>query len=58
MRSLDAALRPDGVRAMSLTVNGTLAPDTRFAPDLVADALFAAAMRADDAWTAEVAYDG
>jgi NADP-dependent 3-hydroxy acid dehydrogenase YdfG len=58
VRSLDAALQPDGVRAMSLTVNGTLAPDTRFSPDLVADALFAAARRANEAWTAEVAYDG
>jgi hypothetical protein len=58
VRSLDAALQPGGVRAMSLTVNGTLAPDTRFSPDLVADALFAAARRTSEAWTAEVAYDG
>jgi hypothetical protein len=57
--SLDASLRPLGVRAVSVTVNGTLAPDTAFAPDRIADAVFDAAARPDDdAWTAEVSYDG
>jgi NAD(P)-dependent dehydrogenase (short-subunit alcohol dehydrogenase family) len=59
VRSLDATLRPRGVRAMSLTVNGTLAEGTGFSPERVADALVTAAKRPDDdAWTDEVLYDG
>ncbi len=54
--SLDATLRVDGVRAVSLTVNGTLSPDTRFAPDLVAAALLDAVRRPDVDWTSEVGY--
>jgi len=56
--SLDRTLAPDGIRAMSLTVNGTLAAGTGFAPDRVADALYAAAARPEDEWRPEVAYDG
>jgi NAD(P)-dependent dehydrogenase (short-subunit alcohol dehydrogenase family) len=56
VRSLDATLEPDGVRAMTLTVNGTLAPDTRFAPEKVADALWDAAKATT--WQVEVPYDG
>ena len=56
--SLDRTLAPDGIRAMSLTVNGTLDPDTAFSPDRVADALYAAALTPDDQWRSEVAYDG
>ena len=56
--SLDRTLAGDGIRAMSLTVNGTLAPDTPFSPDRVAEAIFAAATTPDDSWRAEVAFDG
>lgn len=56
--SLDHALSSDGVRATSLTVNGTLAPDSPFSPERVADALHAAASTPDEQWRAEVAYDG
>jgi NADP-dependent 3-hydroxy acid dehydrogenase YdfG len=56
--SLDRTLAPDGIRAMSLTVNGTLDPDTAFSPDRVADAIYTAAMAADETWRAEVTYDG
>ena len=56
--SLDRTLAPEGIRAMSLTVKGVLAPDTAFSPDRVADAIFAAAMTSDDDWRAEVPYDG
>lgn len=56
--SLDRTLAPDGIRAMSLTVNGTLDPDTAFSPDRVADAIYTAAMAADETWRAEVPYDG
>lgn len=56
--SIDVTLEPDGIRAATLTVRGTLAPDTRFSPDRVADALFAMAHRPAEAWTVEVGYDG
>ncbi|HEU4514840.1 MAG TPA: SDR family oxidoreductase [Nocardioidaceae bacterium] len=56
--SLDRTLASDGIRAMSLTVNGTLAPDTAFSPDRVADAIYTAAVTADESWRAEVPYDG
>jgi NAD(P)-dependent dehydrogenase (short-subunit alcohol dehydrogenase family) len=58
VRSLDATLEPHGIRAASLTVNGALAPDTRFSPDHVADALFAAAHQDPAAWADEVPFDG
>jgi NAD(P)-dependent dehydrogenase (short-subunit alcohol dehydrogenase family) len=58
VRSLDTTLAPDGIRAMSLTVRGTLAAEGPFAPDRVADALFAAAQTPDDDWQAEVSYTG
>lgn len=58
VRSLDTTLRPDGIRAVSVTVNGTLERGTAFDPDRVADAIYAAATRPDDAWSDEVAYNG
>lgn len=56
--SLDRTLAPEGIRAMSLTVNGVLAPDTPFSPERVADAIHAAAMTPDEEWRSEVPYDG
>lgn len=58
VQALDQTLAPSGVRAMSLTVNGTLAADTAFSPDRVADALVRAASRSNADWTAEVPYNG
>lgn len=58
VRSLDRTLEPDGIRAMSLTVNGVLEEDTAFSPDRVADALYAAAVTPDEQWRSEVPYDG
>ncbi|HJR38278.1 MAG TPA: SDR family oxidoreductase [Nocardioidaceae bacterium] len=58
VRSVDATLSPDGIRAMTLTVRGTLAPDTRFSPDLVAEALHRAATVPEESWQVEVPYDG
>lgn len=58
VRSLDQTLRRDGVRAVSVTVDGVLAPadpESPFHPDRVAEAIFAAAQRPDEGWTAEVA---
>lgn len=56
--SLDATLQPRGVRAVAMQVNGVLAKDGAFAPDAVADALFAAATRAEEDWTPHVPYNG
>jgi NADP-dependent 3-hydroxy acid dehydrogenase YdfG len=58
IRSVDATLRGDGIRAASVTVNGTLARGTAFDPDRVADALYAAAHQPEDAWHTEVPYNG
>ena len=58
VKSLDTTLAPDGIRAMSLTVRGTLAPDGPFAPDRVADALFAATLTREADWRSEVSYSG
>jgi NAD(P)-dependent dehydrogenase (short-subunit alcohol dehydrogenase family) len=58
VRSLDRTLEPHGIRAVSVTVNGTLGRGTPFDPDLVADAIFAAAHQPEQAWRDEVPYDG
>jgi NAD(P)-dependent dehydrogenase (short-subunit alcohol dehydrogenase family) len=58
VRSIDATLAPDGIRAVSVTVNGSLGRGTRFDPDLVADALYAASRQDPEAWLSELPYDG
>jgi NADP-dependent 3-hydroxy acid dehydrogenase YdfG len=58
VHSLDATLKDDGIRAVSVTVRGTLAKEGPFTPDRVAEALLAA-MRQDEAsWRSEVPYEG
>ena len=56
--SLDTTLKPDGIRAMSLTVRGVLKPDTPFAADRVAEALFEAAHTDGENWRTEISYTG
>jgi NAD(P)-dependent dehydrogenase (short-subunit alcohol dehydrogenase family) len=58
VRSLDASLKPDGIRAVSVTVRGTLDREGAFTPDRVADAIWAAAHQDESAWKAEVPYSG
>ncbi len=58
VHSLDATLADDGVRAVSVTVRGTLAREGDFTPDRVAQALRAALDQPLDAWRTEVPYDG
>jgi NAD(P)-dependent dehydrogenase (short-subunit alcohol dehydrogenase family) len=58
VHSLDATLRDDGIRAVSLTVRGTLSSDGPFTPDRVADALYDAATQDEQSWRTEVPYEG
>ena len=58
VRSLDTTLRPDGIRAVSVTVRGTLGKEGPFTPDRVADAIWDAAHQDEDSWATEVPYSG
>ena len=58
VHSLDKTLAADGIRAVSVTVRGTLAREGAFTPDRVADALWDAITRDAGEWTSEVAYRG
>jgi NAD(P)-dependent dehydrogenase (short-subunit alcohol dehydrogenase family) len=58
VHSLDATLAPDGIRAVSVTVRGTLARDGAFTPDRVADAIWDAAHQDESDWHSEVPYSG
>ena len=58
VRSLDKTLAKDGIRAVSVTVRGTLASEGAFTPDRVADALWAAVTTDDGEWRSEVPYSG
>ncbi len=58
VRSLDEVLAARGVRATSLTVNGTLAEGTAFSPERVAEALYSCAATAEEDWRPEVPFDG
>ena len=58
IRSIDTTLKPDGIRAVSVTVRGTLAREGAFTPDRVADAIVAAAAQDEGDWRTEVPYSG
>ena len=58
VHSLDATLEPDGIRAVSVTVRGTLGKAGPFTPDRVAEALVAASRQAEADWRTEVPYEG
>jgi NADP-dependent 3-hydroxy acid dehydrogenase YdfG len=57
VRSIDTTLEPLGLRAVSLTVRGTLGEDP-FTPDRVADAIWDAAHQDESDWKTEVPYTG
>ena len=57
VRSIDTTLEPEGVRAVSLTVRGTLGTEGPFTPDL-ADAIWEAAHQDEAEWRTEVPYTG
>lgn len=59
--ALDKDLRAAGIRAASVTVHGTIAEGTPFAPDLIAEVfvrLAAEAPTVGEDWRTEVAYKG
>jgi NAD(P)-dependent dehydrogenase (short-subunit alcohol dehydrogenase family) len=58
VHSLDTTLEPDGIRAVSVTVRGTLSREGPFTPDRVADALWSAAHQDESGWRTEVPYEG
>lgn len=58
VRSIDATLKDDGIRAVSVTVRGMLAKEGAFTPDNVALALRAAVDQDESAWQAEIPYTG
>jgi hypothetical protein len=58
VHSLDAALKEDGIRAVSVTVRGTLGQDERFTPDRVGGAIWDAAHQDEGDWRTEVPYAG
>jgi NAD(P)-dependent dehydrogenase (short-subunit alcohol dehydrogenase family) len=58
VHSLDATLRPDGIRAVSVTVRGSLSSEGPFTPARVAEAIRAAAFQDEDGWRTEVPYEG
>lgn len=61
VRSIDKQLAEDGIRAVSVTVNGVLKPkdpDSPFHPENVAGAIVDAARQPTDAWRSELSYDG
>jgi hypothetical protein len=58
VHSIDATLEPDGIRAVSVTVRGTLGREGAFTPDRVAEAIWSAANQDEAGWQSEVPYSG
>jgi len=58
VHSIDATLEPDGIRAVSVTVRGTLGREGPFTPDRVAEAIHAAAHQDAADWRTEIPYEG
>ena len=58
VQSLDKRLAADGIRAVSVTVHGALAPEGPFSPDRVAASVWSAVARDEAGWTSEVHHRG
>lgn len=58
VQSVDAALAPEGIRAVSVTVRGSLGREGPFTPDRVAEAIYEAACQDERGWRTEVPYTG
>jgi NAD(P)-dependent dehydrogenase (short-subunit alcohol dehydrogenase family) len=58
VHSVDAVLKDEGIRAVSVTVRGTLSSEGPFTPDRVAAALRNAIDQDEADWQTELSYDG
>jgi NAD(P)-dependent dehydrogenase (short-subunit alcohol dehydrogenase family) len=58
VHSIDATLEPDGIRAVSVTVRGSLSDEGPFTPDRVAAALREAVRQDPAEWRTEIPYTG
>jgi len=58
IHSIDASLSGDGIRAVSVTVRGALAPEGEFTPEKVAEAIWHAAHQDEREWLSEQIYSG
>jgi NAD(P)-dependent dehydrogenase (short-subunit alcohol dehydrogenase family) len=56
--AVDDQLAPDGIRAASITVRGTIGHGTPFDPSLIAEAIYEVSQLPDQVWRSEVPYDG
>jgi NAD(P)-dependent dehydrogenase (short-subunit alcohol dehydrogenase family) len=56
--ALDSALSGHGIRAMSLTVAGTVQEGTPFDPLFIADALYEASQTESEFWASEIRFTG
>jgi NAD(P)-dependent dehydrogenase (short-subunit alcohol dehydrogenase family) len=54
--AIDLRLRPDGIRAVSVTVRGLITPGTEFDPGRIAAAVLGAARQSERDWRSEVPY--
>ena len=52
--AIDSTLKPEGIRAMTFTITGTIGQGELFAPDRIADALYEASHAGE--WRREVTY--
>ncbi|CAN5183704.1 hypothetical protein BH09ACT10_BH09ACT10_14650 [soil metagenome] len=58
VQSIDGHLSSEGIRAVSVTVRGTLAREGAFTPDRVAEAIYAASQQDPGSWRTEIPYTG
>lgn len=58
VKAIDGALAQHQIRAMSLTVAGTVADGGRFDPAHIADAIFDGAQTENEFWTTETVFNG
>ena len=58
VRSIDTTLKPDGIRAVTVTVRGALSREGAFTPARVGAAIHEAALQDEEFWNVEVPYTG
>ena len=56
--ALDTSLKDEDIRAVTVTVNGTIEEGGRFDPVHVAEAIYAASRQSAGAWQTEVVFNG